>query len=640
MGRNSRAPSLLPQTSTSAPEAAALSVVPSSPISASSARATSPARQRPHGGRHSLASVDIFNDDFAIPLRPTVATDDVPPGELPKSIELTQGVSIIVGLMIGSGIFASPGPIYEYTGSSAMSLLIWLLSGLLSTAGALCYVELGTLIPGSGGEYAYLLEAFGPLVASTFTWMSMTLLKTGTSAILATVTAQYIVEVFRAMNSVHSAFDWLFTKVIAVVIVACLAVVNALSTRFSIAMQNALTWLKLVAIALISISGVVVMVRGTGEGPLLAHSTAKDDAAEPTPAPIHMTFTTFVLAMQAGLWGFDGWNNLNYVAGEVKDTRTVLKKSIWIAMPIVTLCYLLTNIAYLAVVPASLMNADQAIAMEFGRRLFGRAGETIIPACVIISTLGALNSSLFTASRIIHSAASQSHLPRFLSKLHPTRHTPVRALALQFGLSVVLIVPSSLLALIHLYSFVAFFFYALTGVALVRLRFTWRYHDRPYKVWPSTVAVFVGVSVFLVVVPITANPTASLVVVAWGLVGVAVYLVRQWWSRRQQSGMYKAHLRRHGYSVQRDQDDDENDDEDDDGAVGEEDEALEMSGLGGFRQSEHRYSRASTHEGGGGSSSNSSRGAARPTDNSNNNNDDDEYLDRTIIFAMPSSDEE
>ncbi|ORZ30128.1 amino acid permease-domain-containing protein [Catenaria anguillulae PL171] len=513
----------------------------------SGARARSPPRRR--SSSSSGSSFDLFSHSAAIQLRPTGDQLELDQ-EQGNGLGLWESISVIVGTMIGSGIFVSPGPIYSYTESASASTWIWVVAGLLSMSGALCYAELGTMITGNGGEYAYLLEAYGRLPALAFIWTSVTLLKSGTAAILAATAAQYTCRIVFVDGQAGDS-EVVVERIIALVCLALGSALNAVSPRLANRAQTSFFAAKVAALALICGAGMWVLVKGTGLGPLVVGASAGGSSAQPIQTAAAAAASTgdggaaktpttgiqdakaqhsILLALQAALWGFDGWNNLNYVTEKVMQPSRTLPLAILTSVTLVTLCYLLTNVAYLIVIPSTtlLSTSNHGMVAEFGR--LTSLGTILLPLCIVTSAFGALASSLYTGSHLITAAASQSHLPGLFAHVHPTRHTPTRALALQFLLAVPLVLSTHLVTLIHWYAFASYLFYGLAALAVIVLRYaspTWRYAERPFKVNLAAPVVFVAVCVWMVSVAVINEPMRVGVLVVWMSFGFLVWAVAQ-----------------------------------------------------------------------------------------------------------------
>ncbi|KAK3608058.1 hypothetical protein CHS0354_031046 [Potamilus streckersoni] len=413
-----------------------------------------------------------------------------------KEVSLLSGVALIVGTMIGSGIFISPKGVLMGSGSVGLSLLIWVACGLLSLFGALSYAELGTMITKSGAEYAYLQEAFsplhhvwGPIPGFLFAWTSVLILKPALCGVVALSFALYTTEPF--FGECGAPYE--VVKLVAVLCLFLVAFINSYSVNLATKVQNFFTATKLIAIAIISIGGFVMI--GKGERGSL------EEGFEDTTA----SSALIALAFYDGLWAYDGWNNLNYITEELKNPSKNLPRAIIIGIPLVTICYVLTNISYLSIMTKEELLLSTAVAATWGDRVLGVAAF-IIPISVAFSTFGAVNGSCFTGGRIMYVASREGHLPEILSYVHVAQYTPLPSLLVSTLISATMVVSGDIFSLIDFFSFAAWMFYGATMVALLILRVTQKNRPRPYKV-PILIPIIVLLcSCYLLVAPIIQQP--------------------------------------------------------------------------------------------------------------------------------------
>ncbi|XP_061162532.1 b(0,+)-type amino acid transporter 1-like isoform X2 [Saccostrea echinata] len=414
---------------------------------------------------------------------------------LQKRVGLLSGVCLIVGTMIGSGIFISPKGVLAGTGSVGLSLIVWVGCGIISLFGALSYAELGTLITKSGAEYAYLHEAFGPfhktlgpVPAFLFAWTSVLILKPALFGVVSMSFALYTTEPFFECGPPD-----VLVKIVAIVCLFFVSAVNCYSVKLATKVQNVFTVAKLVAIAVITIGGFVYM----GKGEVEEINTGFEDTVQ-SPSLI-------ALAFYDGLWAYDGWNNLNYITEEIRNPTRNLPLAIMIGIPLVTLCYLLTNLSYYTVMTRAELLRSTAVAATWGDRVLGGAA-VLIPIFVAMSTFGAANGSCFTGGRLTFVAAREGHLPKVLSYVHIKKFTPLPSLMVSTFLAAVMVLMGDIFALIDFFSFTAWLFYGSTMAALLVLRYTKRNAKRPYKVPIILPITVLCVSVYLVIAPIVNDP--------------------------------------------------------------------------------------------------------------------------------------
>ena len=255
--------------------------------------------------------------------------------------------------MIGSGIFVSPSGLLVRTNSIGVSFLVWTACGILSLFGALAYAELGTMNTSSGAEYAYFMDAFGAPPAFLFSWVSTLVLKPSQMAIICLSFAQYAVEAFAAECNPPEEV----VKLVALLAIVLILLVNCYSVNLATGVQNAFTAAKLIAILVVIIGGAYKLIQGNTQH-LSQPFSAKDGLGDGS-----INFGRLATAFYTGLWAYDGWNNLNYVTEEIKDPSKNLPRSIMIGIPLVTLCYALINISYLAVMSPLEMIESEAVAV-------------------------------------------------------------------------------------------------------------------------------------------------------------------------------------------------------------------------------------------------------------------------------------
>ncbi len=433
---------------------------------------------------------------------------------LRRTISLLDGAAIIVGTTIGSGIFASPGRVLAQVGSVGMALVVWVVGGLLSLAGALCYAELGAALPVAGGEYAYLSRTLGRPFGFMFTWTQFFVMKTGSQAIISIVFASYLGSVLFALDprAAGTGDDWRI-KAIAVGSIALLTAVNCIGVSLGARVQVILTGLKLVALAGIIALGMSAFASG-----------GAIRFAEPF-AGTTGGLSAFGLAMISCLWAYDGWNNLNYVTEELRDPERNLPRAIVFGTLGVMVVYVLANIAYLAVLTPAEMVGSRAVATDLAVRVIGPIGGILVPIAVAISTFGATNGSLITGARVFYAAARDGQFPGVFAHLS-LNAVPTAALIGQGVWAAILVLPSDFGSLVDYFGFAAWLFYALAAIGLMVLRDQAPDLPRPYKVWPYPLVplLFLAVSGYLIVNALWTTPQAWLALGFMGL-GVIVYFL-------------------------------------------------------------------------------------------------------------------
>ncbi len=429
---------------------------------------------------------------------------------LRRSMSFLDGAALIIGTVIGSGIFASPGKVLREVGSPGMALVVWFVAGILSLAGALCYAELGAAMPVSGGEFAYFRKTLGRPISFLFIWTQFFVMKTGSQAILSITFATYLGSVIFETERSALTTDWR-TKAIALITIATLTAVNCIGVRWGSTVQIVFTGLKLLALAGIIVLGFTSFGRSPSFDDPFAGST--------------FSAGTFGIAMIACLWAYDGWNNLNYVTEELKDPERNLPRAILFGLVGIMAVYILTNVAYLAVLTPEQIVGSKAVAKDLAIAILGPIGGILIPLGVAASTFGATNGSLLSGSRAFYAAARDGQLPRPLAQLDPRTGVPVIALAAQGVWAAVLVIPGDFETLVDYFGFAAWVFYFMAAVALMILRKQAPELPRPYKVWPYPLVplVFMAVAGFLVINALINSFIPSAAALGFILLGWPVY---------------------------------------------------------------------------------------------------------------------
>ncbi|XP_078484104.1 b(0,+)-type amino acid transporter 1-like isoform X2 [Ciona intestinalis] len=411
--------------------------------------------------------------------------------KLKREITLLGGVSVIVGSMVGSGIFISPVGVLSNVGMVGASLLIWVACGLIATCGSLTYAELGTMIPQSGAEYPYLKEAFGPIPAFLFAWTSSIVLKPSAVAIIGLVFGEYLIRpFFENCQDVPSDA----VKLAAATCIAFVTCVNCISVKVAERIQICFTIAKLTALLVIIGAGFYALSAGMTDN--LNNSFTGE-----------VKWSTVGTSFYQGFWAYDGWNQLNYITEEfeLKNPSVNLPRAIMIGIPLVMLVYVMTNIAYLAGLTMTEMMASRAVAVTFGVKLLGSMAW-IIPLGVAISTFGSINGYIITGPRIIYTAARNGHMPEVLAMVHTKRLTPVPAVLFNTAIALAVLIPNDFDSLVNYFSFSMWMFHGGSALALLVLRWKQPERKRPYKVPIFIPVIVVLVALYLIIYPIVSQP--------------------------------------------------------------------------------------------------------------------------------------
>ncbi|KAL0139873.1 B-type amino acid transporter 1-like protein [Mucor lusitanicus] len=439
---------------------------------------------------------------------------------------LISSCNMIVGLIIGSGIFASPGPVTLKVGAVGSSLVVWAVGGILSMIGALCYAELGTMITKSGGEYQYLKASYGLCLGLTFSWANLLLTNPIGTASIATVFAQYIMEMAYFNPEDPNGEDVVMPDyAIKLVSIACIWVVvffNAFARKAGAMVANVFTAAKLLALAMIIIIGWVWLGKGHTENFQNAFAGSSTNALD------------YGTAMYMALFSYNGWNNLNYGIAEVKNPQRTLPLAITISCILVTMVYVLGNIAYFATLPVATVATSSTVAMQLGMVAMGKGGAYFFALMVVLSTFGAVNGNVWAASRLVMTAANEDavFMPPLFGKLNEKRETPIRALILVGIIATIWCIPGDFTYLAKMYSFTGWLFYGFTVFGLILMRFKKKTKDlpRPFKIWLPLAIFFVIIDIYLVVAPLIDAGSAGvyqyIICIIIGLLAIPIWFVR------------------------------------------------------------------------------------------------------------------
>ncbi|XP_006167728.1 b(0,+)-type amino acid transporter 1 isoform X2 [Tupaia chinensis] len=440
------------------------------------------------------------------------AGERAPELRLRREIGLWSAVSLIAGCMIGSGIFMSPQGVLVHMGSPGASLVVWAACGLLAMLGALCYAELSALIPESGGEYAYILRTFGPLPAFLVIY---TFVLVGRPAAIAAIVLSFAEYAVAPFDPGCSSLPQFLLRSVAAACLLLMTLVHCWSSRLATTLMNVFTAAKVLSLLVIVGGGAVVL--GQGRGRTEALLSAFDNTT--------WQAGRIGMAFYQGLWSFDGWNNLNYVLEELKNPKQNLVWALAIAIPLVTILYLLANVSYLLVLSSREILSSDAIAVSWGNQVLG-SWAWLVPLAVTLSTLGSANGSFFSGSRVCYVAAREGHLPRLLSMVHVHRLTPAPALMFTTALALVLVILGNFSTIVNFLSCLAWLTNGITISCLLYLRMKKKNLPRPYKVPTFIPAITVLASLYLVLAPIIDYPQMEfLYIFLFLLCGFLVYFL-------------------------------------------------------------------------------------------------------------------
>lgn len=393
------------------------------------------------------------------------------------SLTLPDAVSLIVGIVIGAGIFETPALVASQAGSDIAVLLFWLMGGVISLVGALCYAELATVYPDVGGVYYYLKRAFGRGVAFLFAWARMTVIQTGSIALLAFVFGDYVSQIWRLGTFSSSIY--------AAIAIALLTALNIVGLQQGKWTQNLLSAAKVLGLLLVVIIGL----------------TAIPNSAVPVESA---SSGTWGLAMVFVLLSYGGWNEAAYISAEIQDGRRNIVRSLMWSIGIITAIYLLINLAYLRGLGLANMAQSEAVAADLMRSLWGAPGALFISVLIAIATLGATNATIFTGARTNYALGQDFSLFGFMGHWKQRPSSPTYALFLQAAIALALVFLGTLTrkgfeTMVDYTAPIFWFFFLLSGISLLVLRIREPHIVRPFRVpfYPLTPLLFCAVCGYL-----------------------------------------------------------------------------------------------------------------------------------------------
>ncbi|NXY63487.1 S7A13 protein, partial [Callaeas wilsoni] len=431
--------------------------------------------------------------------------------QLKRNIGYFDGVSFIIGSIVGAGIFVSPTGVLKHSLLNVgVALTIWAASGLVSLMGALCYAELGTALPFSGGEYSHIKRGLGSLPAFAFIWTS-TFTKPASNAARALLFAEYATRPFYGICPAPDVLK----KCLALAILWSLGILNGLSVRMAVWVQTVFTLLKMMALSVIAVGGIVLLVARQKES--LARFEDMFGSEIPSASQVAEAFFQ-------GLYAYGGWWSLNYMAEEMKHPSRNIPLTVMTAVPAVIVFYLLVNISYLTVLTPKEIVSSVAVAVTWADRVIPSVAW-IIPLSVAVSIFGALNSSMFTLGRLNYAGSQSGHLPVLISMLNVHSCTPVPAMIFSTTIASIFIIPSDLITLTNYFGFSTWLMIGLTCASLIVLRYREPHLHRPYKVFLPVPFIMVVMSFFLVLAPIVWSPNLQYIYAFLFMLGsLIVYL--------------------------------------------------------------------------------------------------------------------
>ena len=423
--------------------------------------------------------------------------------ELARDLGLSHAGAVVVGTIIGSGIFLVPSEMMQAVGSARIVYLAWVVGGLLSFFGALTYAELGAMKPQAGGEYVYVRDAYGPLAGFLYAWTWFLIAKPASIATITTglvrILGTFPVFSFFSHLCISHPFTVNYGQLVAIGAALLVSWLNYIGVRRAGDFQFLFTLLK-VAIIL----GIVAVGFSYSEGTWANFATefagAKGGVAG------------FFAALVAALWAYDGWNDLNMVAGEIRNPQRNIPLSLIWGVAAVGALYILVNAAVQYVLPAAAVAASERPASDAVALVLGRAGASLVSAGMAVSMLVTLNGTIMSGARVPFAMARDGYFFKTIAEVHPRFRTPWVAIAVQCGLAIaLLLLGGSFRQFFSLAIFAEWMFYMIAGSTVFVFRRREPHAERPYRVWgyPVVPAVFVLVSAALLYYTFTDNLKSS-----------------------------------------------------------------------------------------------------------------------------------
>ena len=451
---------------------------------------------------------------------PKSTLTSISPLELSRDLGVSHAAAVVVGTIIGSGIFLVPAEMMQAVGSAWLVYLAWMVGGLLSFFGALTYAELGAMKPQAGGEYVYVRDAYGPLAGFLYAWTWFAIAKPASIATVATglvrILGEFSVFSFFSSNVISSPFAVSWGQIIAISAAVLISSLNYIGVRKAGVFQLVFTLLK---VAIILCIVLVCFAGGSAAGGGWNHFTETFTGARGGIAG-------FMAALVAALWAYDGWNDLNMVAGEVKQPERNIPIALIAGVATVGVLYVLMNAAVQYMLPAGAIATSPRPASDAVALVLGSRGAQIVSLGMALSMLVTLNGTIMSGARVPYAVARDGYFFRALAEVHPRFHTPSVAIVVQAGLAILLLLlGGNFRQLFSLAIFAEWLFYMIAGSTVFVFRIREPGAARPYRMWgyPLVPILFVITSAALLYYTFTENLRNSALGLAVILAGVPTF---------------------------------------------------------------------------------------------------------------------
>lgn len=408
--------------------------------------------------------------------------------ELKRSLGLNTTIAIVVGGVIGSGIFMKPALMGSQLGSPVLLLSVWVVAGIITLFGALSNAEVAAMFPETGGQYVFFKKMYGDAFAFLYGWAAFAVFNTAGNASIAYVFSTYANVLYPLPRfsaaiehsvNLHIPYVGNFyilenigIKALTIFLILLLTAVNYFSVKQGGALQRILTSLKAVAI-IVLIGGLLLSGKGSTANIFTASASMPSGMA---------LVTAYMAAIAGAFWAYDGWNNITFIAGEIKNPQSVIPKSLFTGLSFCIVVYALVNLAYVYVLPIDKLSASSFVASDAAAAVWGTTGAVLIALLVALSTFGTTNANVLATSRVTF-AMGENKLFAWAGKVQPKYHTPGNALILNAVWTCILIMSGSFDMLTDMLIFVSWFFYGMSALGVFLLRKKMKTFLRSYKVW-------------------------------------------------------------------------------------------------------------------------------------------------------------
>ena len=450
--------------------------------------------------------------------------------ELVRGLGLLAATAVVIGDTIGSGIFLVTSDMARTVGSTTLVFVAWILGGVIVLFGAFCYAELGAMFPKAGGPYIYLSRGLGPLWGFLFGWMSAFLDRPVAMATLAAGFLRFLGFLFPAVSTplftVHiagSEFAFTAAQPLAAVVVILVTALNYLSVKFSGAIQVVLTSLKIGTILLIVFAGLFLGSKHAIDSTLILNTVTPRTS-------LFVTIGAILSALVPAMWAYNGFNDLGDLGEEIREPQKNIPRAVLLGLFAVAALYLLANVVYFRTLPFPSIASSQHIASDVVNAVAGPGGASWLTVAMAISALGALHVVVLTGARIPYAMARDGIFFRFAAEIHPRLRTPSGSLVFLGSIASLLALTGTYEQLYSLFVFAAWIFFALTAIALLRLRKKEPGFVRPYRAWgfPFTPIIFVIAALALTINLWLVRPIRSSIGLLVILAGIPFFY---WWRK-------------------------------------------------------------------------------------------------------------